>query len=142
MGTAAFIAFLMSLCDKRFTATQYALLSSLMAVAGCWPGSNRFHVKSLGWPLFYGVSVLGALPESSCCPVSPLGGGTRKGQRGDAVTAGISTALPNKVFITQASFPHVFGGIQEKSLDASSSPKACRDKLRGHAVNIICMESC
>ena len=26
-------AFLMSLCDKRFTATQYALLSSLMAMS-------------------------------------------------------------------------------------------------------------
>jgi hypothetical protein len=32
LGTAAFVAFLMSLCDKRFTATQYALLSSLMAM--------------------------------------------------------------------------------------------------------------
>ena len=32
MGTAAYAAFLMSLCDKRFTATQYALLTSLMAV--------------------------------------------------------------------------------------------------------------
>jgi hypothetical protein len=31
LGTAAFVAFLMSLCNARFTATQYALLSSLMA---------------------------------------------------------------------------------------------------------------
>ena len=33
MGDAAFIAFMMSLCDKRFTATQYALLTSFMAVS-------------------------------------------------------------------------------------------------------------
>ncbi len=32
MGTAAFVAFLMSLCNKRFTATQYALFSSLAAL--------------------------------------------------------------------------------------------------------------
>ena len=33
LGTAAFVAFLMSLCNQRFSATQYALLSSLMAVS-------------------------------------------------------------------------------------------------------------
>jgi PAT family beta-lactamase induction signal transducer AmpG len=63
MGTAAFVAFMMSLCDKRFTATQYALLSSLMgvsrAVVGVFAG---FMVSSLGWPLFYAASVLGAAP--------------------------------------------------------------------------------
>ncbi len=32
MGTAAFVAFMMRLCDKRFTATQYALVTSFMAV--------------------------------------------------------------------------------------------------------------
>ena len=31
MGTAAFVAFMASITDKRFTATQYALLTSLMA---------------------------------------------------------------------------------------------------------------
>ena len=32
LGTAALAAFIMGLCDKRFTATQYALLTSLMAI--------------------------------------------------------------------------------------------------------------
>lgn len=36
MGTAAFVAYLSSLCNVAFTATQYALLSSLMAVARTW----------------------------------------------------------------------------------------------------------
>jgi MFS transporter, PAT family, beta-lactamase induction signal transducer AmpG len=63
MGSAAFIAFLMSLCDKRFTATQYALLSSLMAMARVVAGvPTGFMVTSLGWPMFYAVSVLGAVP--------------------------------------------------------------------------------
>jgi PAT family beta-lactamase induction signal transducer AmpG len=63
LGTAAFIAFLMSLCDKRFTATQYALLSSLMAMSRVLAGApTGFMAKELGWPLFYAVSVLGAIP--------------------------------------------------------------------------------
>jgi len=63
MGTAAFIAFLMSLCDKRFTATQYALLSSLMAVTRVLAGvPTGFMVESMGWAMFYAVSVLGAVP--------------------------------------------------------------------------------
>lgn len=63
LGTAAFIAFLMSLCDKRFTATQYALLSSLMAMSRVLAGvPTGFMAKELGWPMFYAVSVLGAIP--------------------------------------------------------------------------------
>jgi len=63
MGTAAFIAFLMSLCDKKFTATQYALLSSLMAVTRVLAGApTGFMAKSMGWAMFYAVSTLGAAP--------------------------------------------------------------------------------
>jgi MFS transporter, PAT family, beta-lactamase induction signal transducer AmpG len=89
MGTAAFIAFLMSLCDKRFTATQYALLSSLMAVARVLAGvPTGFMVKSLGWPLFYGVSVLGALPGILLLPrFAPWRAGTGR-QQGNRETTG------------------------------------------------------
>ena len=38
MGTAAFVALLMALCDHRFTATQYALLSALSAVGRVYVG--------------------------------------------------------------------------------------------------------
>lgn len=63
MGNAAFIAFMMSLCDKRFTATQYALLTSIMALTRVMAGvPTGFMVQALGWPQFYAVSVLGALP--------------------------------------------------------------------------------
>ena len=34
MGTVAFVALIMSLCDHRYTATQFALLSSLEVVVG------------------------------------------------------------------------------------------------------------
>ena len=63
MGNAAFIAFLMSLCDKRFTATQYALLSSLMALARVVAGApTGFLANHFGWPWFFALSVLGGLP--------------------------------------------------------------------------------
>jgi len=63
MGDSAFIAFMMSLCDKRFTATQYALLTSFMAigrvVAGVPTGAAA---QALGWPIYFSMSVLGAIP--------------------------------------------------------------------------------
>jgi PAT family beta-lactamase induction signal transducer AmpG len=63
MGTAAFVAFMMRLCDKRFTATQYALLTSFMAVTRVIAGvPTGFMVASMGWPTFFAVSVLCALP--------------------------------------------------------------------------------
>lgn len=69
MGTAAFLAFLMSLCDKRFTATQFALLSSLMAITRVVAGApTGFLAQSLGWPMFYAVSALGALPAILLLP--------------------------------------------------------------------------
>lgn len=63
MGTAAFVALLMSLCNPKFTATQYALLSSLMAVGRVYVGPVAgVMVKSLGWISFYFATALIALP--------------------------------------------------------------------------------
>ncbi len=63
MGDAAFIAFMMSLCDKRFTATQYALLTSFMAVGRIVAGAPTGAVaQALGWPIFFSLSILGAVP--------------------------------------------------------------------------------
>ncbi|GLI33936.1 AmpG family muropeptide MFS transporter [Desulforhabdus amnigena] len=81
MGTAAFVAFMMSLCDKRFTATQYALLTSFMAVTRVLAGvPTGFMVNSLGWAMFYSVSVLGALPGILLLPrFAPWNGGEGRG---------------------------------------------------------------
>jgi PAT family beta-lactamase induction signal transducer AmpG len=63
MGNAAFIAFMMSLCDKRYTATQYALLTSFMAVTRILSGVPAgFMAHEMGWALFYGATILGAVP--------------------------------------------------------------------------------
>ncbi|SPF40747.1 Protein AmpG [Syntrophobacter sp. SbD1] len=63
MGDAAFIAFMMSLCDKRFTATQYALLTSFMAVGRIFAGApTGVAAQALGWPIFFSLSILAAIP--------------------------------------------------------------------------------
>jgi PAT family beta-lactamase induction signal transducer AmpG len=63
MGTAAYAAFLMSLCDKRFTATQYALLTSLMAVTRVVAGApTGVLAKAYGWETYFLVSALAAIP--------------------------------------------------------------------------------
>ncbi len=79
MGTAAFIAFMMSLCDKRFTATQYALLTSFMAVSRVIAGvPTGFMANALGWPMFFTVSVLGAVPGILLLPrFAPWNGRSR-----------------------------------------------------------------
>lgn len=74
LGTAAFVAFLMSLCNQRFSATQYALLSSLMAVSRdilVAPAGTL--VEITGWPLFFLISIAAALPGLLLLPVfAPL----------------------------------------------------------------------
>ena len=67
MGTAVFVAFLMALCDHRFTATQYALLSALASFGRVYVGPIAGYLTSpkyvgLGWPAFYMVAFLVALP--------------------------------------------------------------------------------
>jgi MFS transporter, PAT family, beta-lactamase induction signal transducer AmpG len=63
MGTAAFVAFLMSLCNQRFTATQYALLSAFASVGRVWVGPLAgVLAEAIGWPLFFIISTFAAAP--------------------------------------------------------------------------------
>ena len=63
MGTAAYVALLMALCDRRFSATQYALLSALSAVGRVYVGpAAGYLVAGYGWELFFFFTFLIALP--------------------------------------------------------------------------------
>ncbi|MGE0083857.1 MAG: AmpG family muropeptide MFS transporter [Desulfococcaceae bacterium] len=63
MGTAAYAAFMASITDKRFTATQYALLSSLMGVPRVLAAApTGFLAKHLGWEGFFIVCTVMAIP--------------------------------------------------------------------------------
>ncbi len=63
MGTSAFVAYMASLTNKKFTATQYALLSSLMGVPRTFASApTGFMVKAWGWePFFIGCALI-AIP--------------------------------------------------------------------------------
>jgi PAT family beta-lactamase induction signal transducer AmpG len=63
MGTAAFVALLMAMCNHRYTATQYALLSSLAALGRIFISpTSGFLVDALGWAPFFFITFLSALP--------------------------------------------------------------------------------
>lgn len=63
MGIAAYAAFMMSLCDKRFTATQYALLSSFMGLSrGIVQTPSGFLAKTFGWEHYFLICVLIGIP--------------------------------------------------------------------------------
>jgi MFS transporter, PAT family, beta-lactamase induction signal transducer AmpG len=92
LGTAGFLGYLMTLCNPSFSATQYALLSSLFAVGRdllasplsgelaqsiqkqmpTWSGINQIlwlaGGDGKGWPLFFLVTVVLALPGMMFLP--------------------------------------------------------------------------
>lgn len=63
MGTAIFVAYLSSLCNISFTATQYALLSSLFAFARTWLSApSGFLAGAVGWVSFFLLTMIAAVP--------------------------------------------------------------------------------
>jgi len=63
MGTAAYAAFMASITNKRFTATQYALLTSLMGIPRVIASApTGFIAKYLGWEEFFIICTLIAIP--------------------------------------------------------------------------------
>ncbi len=63
MATASLTAFFMTICNRRFTAMQYALLTSLMTVPGRLLGmGSGWLTEHIGWPALWITSVVVALP--------------------------------------------------------------------------------
>lgn len=63
LGSAAFVAYLSILCNKQYTATQYALLSSIMGIARTFLSSpSGYLVNFLGWSNFFLLSLLFGIP--------------------------------------------------------------------------------
>jgi PAT family beta-lactamase induction signal transducer AmpG len=65
IGTVIFVAYLSALCrNPLHTATQYALLTALAAVGRTYLSSGAGYVaKATGWPLFFAICVLVAVPS-------------------------------------------------------------------------------
>jgi len=63
LSTVAFVAFLMSLCNRRYTATHYALFSGLASVGRVFVGPEAaVMVNYMGWALFYFSTFLIGVP--------------------------------------------------------------------------------
>ena len=63
LGSAAFVAYLSALCNIAFTATQYALLTSLMAFGRtALASASGFLAEWLGWSGFFVATTLLAVP--------------------------------------------------------------------------------
>jgi PAT family beta-lactamase induction signal transducer AmpG len=68
--TAGMTAYLMSMCNKRFTATQFALLSSLMAASRDILVAPAGKIaESIGWPGFFLITVAMAIPPLLLLPL-------------------------------------------------------------------------
>jgi PAT family beta-lactamase induction signal transducer AmpG len=65
IGTVIFVAYLSALCQNPLhTATQYALLTALAAVGRTYlSAAGGFVADMTGWPLFFVISVLVAVPS-------------------------------------------------------------------------------
>ena len=67
--TAGMTAYLMTMCNKRFTATQFALLSSLMAASRDLLVAPAGKIaEGLGWPSFFLITVAMAIPPLLLLP--------------------------------------------------------------------------
>ena len=69
LGTAAFLSFLMSLCSKRYAATQYALLSALFRVGGVIAGAISGAItQDVGYGTYFLITFMLALPAFTLLP--------------------------------------------------------------------------
>lgn len=63
MGTTALVAYLSSLCNIAYTATQYALLSSLMSFArDLFAATSGFLADHVSWDIFFFITALMVIP--------------------------------------------------------------------------------
>ena len=69
LGTAAFLAFLMSVCERRYAATQFAVLSALLALSRTLAGgTSGLLAESLGYGRYFFLTFLLAIPAFALLP--------------------------------------------------------------------------
>lgn len=86
--TAALLSFLMAMCNKRFSATQFALLSSLMAASrDILVAPAGAVAEAAGWPSFFLITIAAGLPALLLLPLiapwsreNPIGAADHSGE--------------------------------------------------------------
>ena len=67
--SAAFVAYFMTLCEPRFAAAQYAVLSGLMYLAGALVGATSgYLVEHFGYEGFFWISIVVGIPPLLALP--------------------------------------------------------------------------
>jgi PAT family beta-lactamase induction signal transducer AmpG len=67
MVTAASVVFITVLCNKKFSATQFALFSAITAFARVFVGPLAgFSAQTMGWPHYFLLSFFLSIPDYSC----------------------------------------------------------------------------
>jgi PAT family beta-lactamase induction signal transducer AmpG len=68
LATAAFVAYLMSLCDATHSATEYAILTSVGSLAGrLLAAGSGAAATAVGWPVFFVLTAVIAVPGLLLC---------------------------------------------------------------------------
>ena len=93
LATAALLAFLMMMCNKRFSATQFALLSSLVAASrDLLTAPSGGVAEATGWPSFFLITIAAGLPALLMLPfIAPW---TRENPIGAADHTGATDQAP------------------------------------------------
>jgi PAT family beta-lactamase induction signal transducer AmpG len=87
LGTAAFLSFLMHICEKRHAAVQYALLSAIFALSRDLAGAaSGLATTRLGYGAYFMLTFALALPSLALIPIlrgwiSERAGGTKSDER-------------------------------------------------------------
>jgi PAT family beta-lactamase induction signal transducer AmpG len=69
LGTAAFLAFLMSVCERRYAATQFAVLSALLALSRTLAGgASGVLAERMGYGAYFFLTFLLAIPAFALLP--------------------------------------------------------------------------
>lgn len=69
LGTASFLSFLMSICEKNYVATQFALLTAIFGLSRSLAGAfSGFAAQKFGYSSYFAMTFLAALPAFALLP--------------------------------------------------------------------------
>jgi PAT family beta-lactamase induction signal transducer AmpG len=95
MGSAALTAFLAALTNRKSTAMQFALLSTLATLPrSLLSAPSGFIAEALGWPQFFALCTLLALPGLLLLPVVRAWFGGEREARGSAAGSAFQSSRP------------------------------------------------
>ncbi len=81
LGAAAFVAYLMSMCHHKYSASQHALLASAMTiVARLVTATSGWIIEGVGWAGFFSLSIVVSAPALILWKWLPSGPGTSDAQ--------------------------------------------------------------